>query len=52
MIESDFDERIVTSALTGADNEIEESLRPRRIGEYIGPVSYTHLDVYKGQVLS
>ena len=36
MIESDFDERIVTSALTGADNEIEESLRPRRIGEYIG----------------
>lgn len=36
MIESDFDERIVTSTLTGTDNEIEESLRPRRIGEYIG----------------
>lgn len=36
MIESDFDERIVTSSFTGTDNDIEESLRPRRIGEYIG----------------
>lgn len=38
MIESqfDFDERVVTSTFTGADSEIEESLRPRRISEYIG----------------
>lgn len=36
MIESEFEERIVTSTLTGVDNEIEESLRPRHIEEYIG----------------
>ena len=36
MIESEFDERVVTSTCTGADNDIEESLRPRRITDYIG----------------
>ena len=36
MIESEFDERVVTSTFTGADNDIEESLRPRRITDYIG----------------
>lgn len=36
MIESEFENRVVTSTLTNADNEIEESLRPRRIDEYIG----------------
>ena len=36
MIESEFDERVVTSTFTGADNDIEESLRPRRIVDYIG----------------
>lgn len=36
MIESEFDERIVTSTFTGSDNDIEESLRPRRIEDYIG----------------
>ena len=36
MIESEFDERVVTSTFTGADNDIEESLRPRRIIDYIG----------------
>ena len=36
MIESEFEERIVTSTFTGPDNDIEESLRPRRIDDYIG----------------
>ncbi len=36
MIESDFDERVVTSTFTEADNDIEESLRPRRLVDYIG----------------
>ena len=36
MIESEFGERIVTSTLTDGDNETEESLRPRKIEEYIG----------------
>ena len=36
MIESEFENRVVTSTLTTADNEIEESLRPRHIDEYIG----------------
>ncbi len=36
MIESEFEERVVTSTFTGADNDIEESLRPRRIADYIG----------------
>ena len=36
MVESEFDERIVTSTFTGTDNDIEESLRPRRIDDYIG----------------
>ncbi len=38
MIESqfEFNERVVTSTFTGADNDIEESLRPRKIADYIG----------------
>ena len=36
MIESEFEERVVTSTLTSVDNDIEESLRPRKIDEYIG----------------
>ena len=39
MIESDFEDRVVTSTFTGADNEIEESLRPRKIVDYIGQAS-------------
>ena len=36
MIESDFENRIVTTTLTGEDGDIEESLRPRRMEDYIG----------------
>ncbi len=36
MIESEFNERVVTSTFTGIDNDIEESLRPRKIVDYIG----------------
>jgi len=36
MIESEFNERVVTSTFTGIDNDIEESLRPRKIIDYIG----------------
>ena len=36
MIESDFENRIVSSDVTGYDNDIEESLRPRKIEDYIG----------------
>ena len=36
MIESEFDERVVTSTFTEADNDIEESLRPKRLCDYIG----------------
>ncbi|MBQ7936757.1 MAG: Holliday junction branch migration DNA helicase RuvB [Clostridia bacterium] len=38
MIESDFENRIVSTTLTGDDGEIEDSLRPRRMGDYIGQV--------------
>lgn len=38
MIESEFEERIVTSTFTGVDSDIEESLRPNRIVDYIGQV--------------
>lgn len=47
MIESGFDEREVTSAYTVADSEIEESLRPRRIADYIGQTKVKeNLNVY------
>ncbi len=36
MIESDFENRIVTTGFTGEDVDIEDSLRPRRIDDYIG----------------
>ncbi len=36
MIESEFEQRVVTSTFTGADGDIEESLRPRKIADYIG----------------
>jgi len=36
MIESDFENRIVSTGFTGEDVDIEDSLRPRRIDDYIG----------------
>ncbi len=36
MIESDFENRIVSTTLTGDDGDIEDSLRPRRMEDYIG----------------
>ncbi|MBQ7089712.1 MAG: Holliday junction branch migration DNA helicase RuvB, partial [Clostridia bacterium] len=36
MIESDFENRIVSTGFTGDDVDIEDSLRPRRIDDYIG----------------
>ena len=37
MIESDFENRIVSTTFQGADDgEIEDSLRPRKMDEYIG----------------
>lgn len=37
MIESDFENRIVSTGFTpGEDSEIEDSLRPRRMDDYIG----------------
>ena len=32
----DFEERLVTSELTGNDNDIEYGLRPRSLDEYVG----------------
>ena len=36
MIESDFENRIMTTTLTNDDGDIEDSLRPRRMEDYIG----------------
>ena len=36
MIESDFENRIVSTTFTGEDSEIESSLRPHRMEDYIG----------------
>ncbi len=36
MIESDFENRIVSTTLTVDDGDIEDSLRPRRMEDYIG----------------
>ncbi len=36
MEDFDFENRIVTPSVTGMDNEIEGSLRPRTLNEYIG----------------
>ncbi len=36
MIESDFENRILSTSFNGGDGEIEDSLRPRRMLDYIG----------------
>lgn len=36
MIESDFENRIVSTTFTGEDSEIESSLRPHRMEDYVG----------------
>lgn len=36
MIESDFENRIVSTAFSGEDGDIEDSLRPRQMDDYIG----------------
>lgn len=36
MIESDFENRIVSTTFSGEDSEIEDSLRPRKMEDYIG----------------
>ena len=43
--------RIITSNEIKSDLEIEQTLRPSYLIDYVGPVSYTHLDVYKRQAL-
>ena len=37
------DDRLITSSMRMEDTDIEQSLRPMSLSEYIGPVSYTHL---------
>ena len=45
------DNRIISPNLKGNNEEnLENSLRPQVLDDYIGPVSYTHLDVYKRQI--
>ena len=47
-------DRLRMEQLSFFDREEEQPLasrlRPRTLEEYVGPVSYTHLDVYKRQV--
>ncbi len=38
MIESDFENRIVSTTFSGEDSDIEDSLRPRKMDDYIGQV--------------
>ena len=42
--------RIITTENLEEDAKIENHLRPQLLSDYIGPVSYTHLDVYKRQI--
>ena len=43
MEDMDLENRIVSTGLTETDTDIENSLRPKTLEDYIGPVSYTHL---------
>ena len=44
-----MERRVINTEFTAEDAGIENNLRPASLDEYIGPVSYTHLDVYKRQ---